>query len=51
MVTVPYPVARVYYINEVLGVRSTLHLWDKSFLVMVYNSFLYIAGFNLLVFC
>lgn len=51
MVAVLYPVAMVYYINRVLGVKPTLHFWDKSCLVMVYNSFLYVAGFNLLVFC
>ena len=39
----------VYYINRFSNVKPALHSWDKSHLVMVYNHFLRVSGFSLLI--
>ena len=39
----------VYHIDWFVCIEESLHAWDKSQLIMVYDSC--IAGFNLLVFC
>lgn len=50
VVFVFYSINMPYYISWFGDVKPTLHSWNKSHLVMVYNLFLHVAGFNLLVF-
>lgn len=43
-----YSINMIFYINRLLGVKPTLHPWDKSYLV---KFFLDIGGFGLLISC
>ena len=41
----------VYHFDWFANIEKSLHPWNKSNLIMVYDCFLYIVGLSLLIFC